>query len=170
VANASPLPDVMKSLYDPAKHHRRSIRLHGYDYASPGTYFITIITHNRECLFDNIVFRRIAEWNWNAIPRHFENVFLDEWIVMPNHIHGIIIITDYVHNALSRRRGEAFANAQSALTLAGIYRSRFPENALWRMPRPSKVWRMPRLSSRTAFHVAHWARLLVISNLSPRGA
>ena len=82
----------MKSRYDPTKHHRRSIRLRGYDYASPGAYFVTMVTHDRECLFGNDIFRRVAEYNWRALSRHFPNVILDEWIVMPNHIHGIVII------------------------------------------------------------------------------
>jgi putative transposase len=103
----------MTSRYDPSKHHRRSIRLREYDYASPGAYFVTIVTHDRECLFDGDVFRRVAEWNWKAIARHFENVALDEWIVMPNHIHGIIIITDTeAARARVTRKGEAFVKDQ----------------------------------------------------------
>lgn len=97
----------MKSRFDPFKHHRRSIRLIDYDYASPGAYFVTIITHQRECLFDNNVFRCIAEYNWKAIAHHFENVFLDEWIIMSNHIHGIIVITDEACG--TPRKGEALS-------------------------------------------------------------
>lgn len=80
--------------YDPDKHHRRSIRLQGYDYTQGGAYFVTIVTHNRAGLFDDIVLRRVVESHWRNIPRHFPNVVLDEWIVMPNHLHGIIVITD----------------------------------------------------------------------------
>ncbi len=99
----------MSSHYDPAKHHRRSIRLRGYDYACPGAYFVTIVTRNRECLFSEPVFRRIAEYNWRQITRHFENVILGEWVVMPNHIHGIIVITEDVSAGHDARTGEAFA-------------------------------------------------------------
>ncbi len=87
--------------YDPAKHHRRSIRLKGYDYTLPGAYFVTIVTHQRALLFDDPVLRRVAETMWQRIPRHFPHVTLDEWVVMPNHIHGILVITD------DARRGEA---------------------------------------------------------------
>ena len=88
--------------YDPAKYHRRSIRLKGYDYSQPGWYFVTIVTHNREMLFGNVVngriilnkIGRIADQCWRDIPDHFPNVRLDEYIIMPNHIHGIIIIQD----------------------------------------------------------------------------
>ncbi len=86
--------------YDPEKHHRRSIRLGGYDYSQPGAYFITLCTHNRQCLFGDVVngkmvlngYGKIVEHCWLEIPQHFEHVELDEYVVMPNHIHGIIII------------------------------------------------------------------------------
>ncbi len=79
--------------YDPQKHHRRSIRLKGYDYSQAGAYFVTIVTHGRELLFDDPVLRRVAETLWQRIPRHFSHVELDAWVVMPDHIHGIIVIT-----------------------------------------------------------------------------
>ncbi len=80
--------------YDRDKHHRRSIRLQGYDYTQAGAYFVTIVTYGRELLFDDPVLRRVAETMWQRIPRHFPHVELDEWVVMPNHIHGIVVITD----------------------------------------------------------------------------
>ncbi|MBL7074123.1 transposase [candidate division KSB1 bacterium] len=87
--------------YDPNKHHRRSIRLKEYDYSQAGVYFITICTKNRECLFGRVVnglmelspFGVIAHQFWFEIPKHFDNVELDEFNAMPNHIHGIIEIT-----------------------------------------------------------------------------
>ena len=75
-------------------HYRRSIRLKDYDYSQAGAYFVTICTHNRAMLFDNNSIRAIAEQCWQEIPDHFLTVRLDEWIVMPNHIHGILVITD----------------------------------------------------------------------------
>ncbi len=104
----------MPSRFNPDKHHRRSIRLKGYDYASPDAYFVTILTRDRECLFDNLVFRRVAEYNWQHILRHFANVVLDEWVVMPNHLHGIIVI------AIDRRKGEAFAKTLSSIAQGRI--------------------------------------------------
>jgi REP element-mobilizing transposase RayT len=79
--------------YDPNRHHRRSIRLPGYDYSQPGFYFVTIVTHERRCLFDNPALRAIAEQQWWALARP-DRVVLDAWVVMPNHVHGIIAITD----------------------------------------------------------------------------
>ena len=86
--------------YNPQKHHRRSIRLKEYDYSQPGAYFITMVTHQRACLFGNIVhgemqlspMGQIAEEHWRLIPEHFPHVELGAYVVMPNHVHGIIII------------------------------------------------------------------------------
>ena len=86
--------------YDPTKHHRRSIRLPGYDYASPGAYFVTIVTYHLVCLFGKIQndemqltnLGQIVEEHWRVIPEHFPNVELGTFVVMPNHIHGIIIL------------------------------------------------------------------------------
>jgi len=88
--------------YDPKKHHRRSIRLPGHDYAQAGAYFVTICTDDRQCLFgrvDNAEMRlnhlgQIADECWRMIPAHFGNVELDAFVIMPNHVHGIIVITD----------------------------------------------------------------------------
>ncbi|MGI5924564.1 MAG: transposase [Lentisphaeria bacterium] len=82
----------------------RSIRLQGYDYSQAGAYFVTICTHNRACLFGEIVSGEmrlndagnIACQCWDDIPVHFPNVDLDEFVVMPNHLHGIIVIADIV--------------------------------------------------------------------------
>jgi REP element-mobilizing transposase RayT len=86
--------------YDPEKHHRRSIRLKGYDYASPGWYYVTICTYERQFLFGEIVRDQmrpstvgtIAQECWNEIPRHFPCTALDVSVVMPNHLHGILVI------------------------------------------------------------------------------
>ncbi|MFH1077119.1 MAG: transposase [Pseudomonadota bacterium] len=86
--------------YDPNNHHRRSIRLQEYDYSQTGAYFVTICTKNRECLFGNISngtmvlndTGRIVQKCWNEIDEHFPHITLDEFIVMPNHAHGILLI------------------------------------------------------------------------------
>ncbi|MBI9051887.1 MAG: transposase [Anaerolineaceae bacterium] len=78
------------------------MRLKRYDYTDPGYYFITICTHQRRMLFGNIEneaihmneLGEIAQEKWREISNHFENVNLDYFVVMPNHIHGIIQIID----------------------------------------------------------------------------
>ncbi len=81
-------------VYDPQKHQRRSIRLKGYDYSQEGVYFVTICTYNGVLLFEDEAIRTIAEGCWLEIPDHFTTVELDEWVVMPNHLHGILAIVD----------------------------------------------------------------------------
>ena len=84
--------------YNPHIHNRKSIRLKGYDYTQLGYYYVTICVQNRECLLgsvkDSLVelnkFGKIVDQKWNNIPKHFSNTTLDEYIIMPNHIHGII--------------------------------------------------------------------------------
>lgn len=94
--------------YDPAHHHRRSIRIRGYDYADAGWFFITVCTYEREpflsLIEDNAVnltaFGHLTELCWQAIPRHFPGVDCDAFVIMPNHVHGIIEIgigEDAVH-------------------------------------------------------------------------
>jgi REP element-mobilizing transposase RayT len=86
--------------YNPEKHHRRSIRLKGYNYKQSGAYFVTIVTQNRICLFGDIsdgktvlsATGRIAEVSWVGLSSRFPTVSLDSFVVMPNHIHGIIIV------------------------------------------------------------------------------
>ncbi len=82
------------------KFHRRSIRLKEFDYSQPGAYFVTIVAFQRQCLFGEIAneemrlneFGKIAEEYWCTIPEHFPNVELGAHVVMPNHLHGVIII------------------------------------------------------------------------------
>lgn len=86
----------------PTKPHRnrRSIRLQGYDYSRAGAYFVTVCTQNRQCLFGENVDGKMAlndagrmiQTIWNGLPEHYHHVELDEFVVMPNHLHGIIAI------------------------------------------------------------------------------
>jgi REP element-mobilizing transposase RayT len=84
--------------YNPNIHHRRSIRLKGWDYRHPGAYFVTLVTRDREPLFgfvDGGTVKTtqaglIAQTLWRNLPYHFAHVRLDEFIVMPNHLHAII--------------------------------------------------------------------------------
>jgi REP element-mobilizing transposase RayT len=88
------------TLYNPDIHHRQSIRLCGCDYSEAGAYFVTVCTQNRECLFGEIVDGKIKLNDagqmvgslWNELPQHYKGVETDEFIVMPNHFHGIIVL------------------------------------------------------------------------------
>lgn len=96
------LYDFRMSKFDPRKHHRRSIRLKGYDYAQAGGYFVTVVTWQRQCLFGKIVngemilsrYGEIVQKWWQEIPIHFSSVATGAFVIMPNHVHGNIFITD----------------------------------------------------------------------------
>jgi len=120
----SPQPMNEKARYNPQIHHRRSIRLKGYDYSQAGLYFITICCHNRKHIFGQIAFPQasvgancirpislsqedhippemilnqfgqIAYNEWIKTPEIRPNVELGEFIIMPNHFHAIIRLLD----------------------------------------------------------------------------
>lgn len=84
-------------------HHRRSIRLQGYDYAQAGAYFVTICIQNRECLFGKVVNRemmfndagQMVKAVWDGLPNRFPFIELDQFCVMPNHAHGIVVLAGH---------------------------------------------------------------------------
>jgi putative transposase len=83
-------------------HHRKSTRLKGWDYSNPGIYFVTLCVQDRACLFGEIIdgkmvmtdAGRYAKKCWMDIPSHFPAVELDEFVIMPNHIHRILMLRD----------------------------------------------------------------------------
>jgi REP element-mobilizing transposase RayT len=80
--------------YDPRIHHRRSIRLAGYDYSHAGACFVTICTHNRALSLQAEPVREVVRLAWCGLPARFPIVALDEFVIMPNHVHGIIVLAD----------------------------------------------------------------------------
>lgn len=104
--------------YNPEKHHRHSIRLKGYDYSAAGAYFITLCTYQRECLFGEIMdgemylnpYGKIVEEEWMRSTTIRPEIELDGWVIMPNHMHGIMVITNHnadynVHNNVGAHGG-----------------------------------------------------------------
>ena len=79
---------------------RRSIRLQGYDYSQVGAYYITVCTRDRECLFGDVVngqmklneAGKIIQSVWEGLPHFYEGIELNAFIIMPNHVHGVIVI------------------------------------------------------------------------------
>jgi len=90
--------------FDPQKHHRQSIRLWGYSYSQVGVYFVTICTYQRACLFGKIVngqmqlndYGQIVQIEWLRTVDVRPHVEMDAFVVMLNHIHGIIVLTETV--------------------------------------------------------------------------
>ena len=86
--------------FNPQTHHRRSIRLNGYDYARENLYFITICCQNKVCLFGEIQnggmllndAGKMLEYEWLMLEARFQNIKLQSFVVMPNHFHGILEI------------------------------------------------------------------------------
>ena|SRR6266850_4229294 len=86
--------------YGGEKHNRRSIRLSGHNYTQSGAYFVTVCTQNRACLFGAVVdcemqlndAGRIVQKAWSGLPGRFSQINVDSFVVMPNHIHGIIVV------------------------------------------------------------------------------
>ena len=86
----------------PNKPRRKHLRLRGFDYGQPGAYFVTICTQKRRCILGDVVDDevvlspqgRIVSDCWHDLANHYEHIELDEFVVMPNHIHGIVVIID----------------------------------------------------------------------------
>jgi len=93
-------------------YHRRSIRLQEYDYFQSGAYFVTICTYKRQMLFADIRIKKIVEEEWLNTGLVRPNVIIDEFVVMPNHLHGIIVIQNHIDTVSTKvklgssRRGE----------------------------------------------------------------
>ncbi len=90
--------------YNPEIHHRRSLRLENYDYSQLGIYFVTICVKDRIERFGEIVDSqmclseqgKIAQYEWNNLPRRFPGIELDYNVIMPNHVHGILVRTQRI--------------------------------------------------------------------------
>ena len=112
------------------KHSRRSVRLKDYDYSQQGAYFVTICAKNRACLFGEIVDGAMClnqsgesiQRIWYELPNRYTNLDLDAFILMPNHLHGIVVLTD--NAAVGAPLAAPFpGRASPAPTLGGIVRT-----------------------------------------------
>lgn len=116
-----------KPTFNPQIHHRRSIRLRGYDYAQTGLYFITICCENRECKFGKIVgasladaqmelneYGTVAYNEWVKLSERFSNFELDVFQIMPNHMHGIIVLNPVGAGFTPAQSVPSDQNAQTA--------------------------------------------------------
>lgn len=120
--------DGHSATYDPTIHHRRSIRLRGHDYAGGGLYFVTMCIEGRRPLFGTVVNGRMALNDagraaaacWLAIPDHFPQATLDGWIVMPDHVHGIVVIGQDGRRDDGPRDGGVGANNYSPLRVSRV--------------------------------------------------
>ena len=124
--------------YDPERHLRRSFRLHGYDYTQAGLYFVTIVAQDRIDTFGEVLDGEMrlndagamVQAIWDEIPAHYPGVDIDAFVVMPNHIHGIIALTadpvDFVGAGPRTRPGSDF-HVESVLEQPGQSESGQPQ-------------------------------------------
>src|SRR5438552_3597848 len=114
----------------PYAPRRNSIRLPGYDYCQPGAYFVTICSSNRKGILGNVSNGRsilswlgaIAERCWSGIPEHFPDIKLDTFVIMPNHLHGILWIM-HGHQPKSGSNASSRNAGPEPRSLAAIVRS-----------------------------------------------
>ena len=89
---------------------RKSPRIRGYDYGTPNYYFITICTHDKKCIFGNVCnlneFGRIAEECINLVPERFPGIRIDKYVIMPNHVHAIVIVENHAVTDISTVIGQ----------------------------------------------------------------
>jgi len=129
--------------FHPQKHHRRSIRLKGYDYARADGYYVTIVSWHCECLFEEVVNKemvlnkvgKIVEWEWQELPKRLSYIELGAHMVMPNHFHGILFIHE---NVGATRRGQtrspSDAKPLQTITTEGMDGSPLPHG-----PKPASL-------------------------------
>ncbi|NOY77192.1 MAG: transposase [Calditrichaeota bacterium] len=116
--------------YDPQRHHRRSIRLKGYDYSQPGWYFVTVIIQDRIMLLGNVIDEKMVlndagqmiQTVWDEIPKYYPGIKIDVSQIMPNHFHGIIQIVgaDPRICPLGQSRGIAKGQSRGIAPTEGI--------------------------------------------------
>lgn len=105
-------------MYKPDIKPHKSIRLKGYDYSRAGAYFVTICTHNKECLFGSVMdenmvlndFGRMVDVEWLKTIEIRKNIVLDRYVIMPNHFHGIVLFTE--NNSGKARLATTHGNVQ----------------------------------------------------------
>ena len=127
----------------PVRYHRKRLRLANYDYSTPGIYLVTICVHHMEHRFGEVHEGQVelndagllVENLWSDISNRHVGVNLDEWIVMPNHLHGIIVpgtVPDAVVPPLSRIVGE-FKSCTTVHYARGVCAGSFPrfDRSLW---------------------------------------
>jgi REP element-mobilizing transposase RayT len=153
--------------YDPDRHHRRSTRLRGYDYARPGAYYVTIVVQGRELRFGmidhaamhlNDAGRMIEHW-WKELEPRYATVRTDSFVVMPNHVHGVLHLLEdeggHAGPPLHRVVGW-FKTMTTNGYLLGVKAGRWPpfEGRLWQRGYYERIVRNESELARTRDYIA----------------
>ncbi len=125
------------------RHHRKPLRSPGFDYSTPGTYWVTLCVHHMECRFghvDRAVMHlndagQMVQCHWLDLPDHFEAVELDAFVIMPNHMHGIVLLreTDQVPPVSLSAAIGSFKSRVMVEYSAGVRAGEFPayDRSIW---------------------------------------
>jgi putative transposase len=149
------LNDVLAAMYDSRAHHRRSISLRGYDYSRPGAYSVTICTGHKQAVFGEIVEGKMVLNDVGAMvqdtlrqmPSHYSGCQLDTFVVMPNHVHGIILISACPRTGQAQGSGQARGPAPTTLSLGDlVHRFKSLTTARYRQGIAARGW--PALSGK----------------------
>ncbi len=147
--------------YDSGLHHRRSLRLKGYDYSQAGAYFVTICVQDHQCLFGTVEdgemrlnrYGEAVTKAWEDLPAHYTAVELDAFVVMPNHVHAIVVLGDLTVPTGADLDGRAglrpalafLAQSHDILRCPTSYPSRRPRSLTGQggsQTRPYTIWRL----------------------------
>ncbi len=150
--------------YDPAKHHRRSIRLKNYDYTRSGIYAITLCLQHRQHHFGHISETimhltpagRMVQANWELLPTRFPHIELDAYVVMPNHFHGLLIATAATNIHIGDVIG-AFKSLTTTQYIIGVNEHGWPPfyRRLWQRNYYEQIVRNPRMFT----NIRHYIRM-----------
>jgi putative transposase len=122
---------IINMTTDRYRHHRRSIRLRDYDYTQAGAYFVTIVCQDRACLFGNVIdgamhlndAGKMVQAVWDEIPLYYPGIDIDACSIMPNHMHGIIVLfepDDVVQPHTGQEAGQPHGAAPTRLSLPDV--------------------------------------------------
>ena len=128
-------------------HKRKSPRLQNYDYAQPNYYFITICTNGKQCLFGTLdqlsKSGQIADAAFAEIPKHFQNVTIDKYVVMPNHVHAIVAVHgEGTHISLVIGHYKSYVSRQIHLAEPNkkIWQDSFHDHVIRNQADYSRIW------------------------------
>jgi putative transposase len=163
----------------PNRHERKPNRARGYDYATPGAYFITACTRNRVPLFGDIVdgvmtlneFGWIVAEAWKDLPQHYPHIILDDFVIMPNHIHGIIWLHRFYDDGITQNDANCVGTGLRPVLTTDLTELSPPDDPILRHGLPEimrafksfSARRINQLRNRTAVSVwqrSYWDRII----------
>ena len=115
----------------PTQHRRKRLRLRVYDYSSPGAYFITTVCHDRQLLLEADATRSLVADVWESVPVRFPSVALDAFVIMPNHIHGILLLNEVSGDGAAPQLGQVVGFFKYGVTKAINDQRGTPGAAIW---------------------------------------